>query len=447
MTCIRVLSGTLLLGIGLAQADPQPFLGPRCTGFQGEKEIRASRVEHDSPEALPAKPAFAADPLNLFWVVEAGDRHVTILDGDRLEPIHRFASRPALQGAPQFSLDGRYAYFASGDGWITKYDLWNLTTVAEVRAGIDTRNAALSADGRYVAVANHCPYSLVLLDADLHLVKILEARDRTAKQSSRVAAVYDAAPRRSFVAALADVKELWEISYDPKAPEIAEGLVHDYKLREGGFIPGFLNPRRTPLDDYLADFFFTPDSRQLIGATPGGGKGEVVHLDVRRRIATLELPGMPRFGSAITWQRAGRTLMAVPNLREGVLSVIDVREWKTVREVKTLGPGSFLRSHEATRHAFVDASMSHEHRDTIQVLDKETLQMVAVLRPEPGKTLAHVEFDRHGRYALASLWELEGALIVYDASTLRELKRLPMRGPVGKYNVFNEITRSGGTRH
>jgi hypothetical protein len=81
------------------------------------------------------------------------------------------------------------------------------------------------------------------------------------------------------------------------------------------------------------------------------------------------------------------------------------------------------------------------------VIDKRTLEVVKTLRPEPGRSAAHVEFTRDGRYALVSLWEMEGALIVYDAATLQEVKRLPMRKPVGKYNVFNKITRSSGTSH
>ena len=40
--------------------------------------------------------------------------------------------------------------------------------------------------------------------------------DKDGKESSRVSAVYDAAPRQSFVAALKDVPEVWEISYDPQ---------------------------------------------------------------------------------------------------------------------------------------------------------------------------------------------------------------------------------------
>ena len=98
-------------------------------------------------------------------------------------------------------------YFASRDGWITKYDLWGLETLVEVRAGINTRNAAVSADGKYVIVANYLPHSVTLFDSELNFVKEL-------KTNSRVSAVYDAAPRKSFVVALKDLPELWEISYD-----------------------------------------------------------------------------------------------------------------------------------------------------------------------------------------------------------------------------------------
>jgi DNA-binding beta-propeller fold protein YncE len=410
-------------------------------------DIRASRIVLHAPGSLPDRPQFAADPLNLFVVVETGDHHVSVLDGDRLERIHRFPSRYALHGGPKFTPDGRYVFFASRDGWITKFDLWNLKTVAEVRAGLNTRNAAVSSDGKYVAVANYLPHSLVILDADLGLVKVLAVKDKDGKRSSRVSAVYDAGPRRSFVAALKDVQELWEVSYDPKAPEIPVGMVHDFQYREGAFVPGFLNARRTPLDDYLDDFFFTPDYNQVMGASREGSKGQVVNLDVRRKIATLDVPGMPHLGSGITWMLDGRRVMATPNLREGLVSVIDLRDWKTVGQIRTRGPGFFMRSHENTPYAWVDSMMSPAHKDTLQVIDKNTLQVVAELRPEPGKTLAHIEFTRDGRYALASLWEMDGALIVYDAQTLKEVKRIPMKKPVGKYNVHNKVTRSEGTSH
>jgi hypothetical protein len=139
-------------------------------------------------------------------------------------------------------------------------------------------------------------------------------------------------------------------------------------------------------------------------------------------------------------------VMATPNLKASVVSVIDMKTWKTVKQIQTLGPGFFLRSHENTPYAWTDAFNSAD-RDALQVIDKRTLEVVKTLRPAPGRTAAHVEFDRYGRHALASVWEDDGALVVYDAATLEEVKRLPMRKPVGKYNVYNKITRSSGTSH
>jgi len=418
--------------------DPPPT-------WQAE-DIRRSRNVLAEPASLPDKPVFSADPLNLFVVVESGDHHVSILDGDRLAPIHRFASRYALHGGPKFSPDGRFVYFASRDGWLTKFDLYSLRTVAEVRAGLNTRNAAVSSDGRYVMVANTLPGNLVLFDSNLNLVKIIEATSLDGKQRSRVSAVYDAPPRRSFVVAMKDMPEIWEISYDPAAPAIYDGLVHDYKMGEGIARPGFLNPRRTPLEAVLDDFFFDQSYRHVMGASREG-KGQVVNLDIRRKVADLALPGMPHLGSGITFTWQGEPVMASTNLKEGVVTVISMRDWRVVARIPTRGPGFFLRSHSLSRYAFVDSMMSREHRNVLQMIDKESLQVVREFTAPPGQTLAHVEFTRDGRYALASLWENDGALVIYDMQTLAEVKRLPMKKPVGKYNVWNKIQKDEGTSH
>jgi dihydro-heme d1 dehydrogenase len=426
------------------------YTEPSQTPVWGLDQIRASRVEHTRAAELPAKPVFAADPLNLFVVVEAGDHHVTILDGDRFEPLARFPSRYALHGGPKFSPDGRFVYFASRDGWISKYDLWNLKMIAEVRAGLNTRNAAISGDGRYVLVGNYLPHTLVVLDADLSPVKLIDVKDSQGR-SSRVSAVYTAPPRNSFVVALKDVPEIWEMRYDAGAPPVFAGLVHDYRLGEAIGEKGQFTPRRAPLESVLDDFFFDQSYAYVIGASRGApgkdGSGQVVNLDVRRKIADVPLPGLPHLGSGISWEWNGRRVMATPNLRTGVVSVIDTGTWQIVKQIPTNGPGFFMRSHENTPYAWVDAMMSKDKHDTLQIIDKRTLEVVGSVTPAPGKTAAHVEFTRDGRYALVSVWEMDGAIVVYDAATLKELKRIPMKRPVGKYNVFNKIAGSEGTSH
>ena len=43
--------------------------------------------------------------------------------------------------------------------------------------------------------------------------------------------------------------------------------------------------------------------------------------------------------------------------------------------------------------------------------------------------------------------EVEMALLVIDAQTWEAVKRLPMRKPIGKYNLWNKLQRSEGTSH
>jgi len=416
----------------------------------GEAEIRASHIIH-KPELLEAaaadlKPVYSADPLNLFLVVEAGDHHVTVLDGDKLEPIHRFESRYALHGGPKYSSTGRYVYFASRDGWISKFDMYRLETIAEIRAGINTRNAAVSADDRFVMVGNYLPHSLVVLDArDLSLVKVIPVQDDFG-HGSRVSAVYTAPPRESFIVALKDLKEVWEISYARDPEPVYHGLMHDYQMGEGLAETGRFPVRRIRLDDYLDDFFFDQSYQHLIGTARNSNNGQVVNLIVGRKIADVELTGMPHLGSGITWPYGDTTILATPNLKEGVVTFIDMQDWKTVKKLDTLGPGFFMRSHENSRYAWVDVFFG-PNRDAVHVIDKQTLEIVKTLRPSPGKTAAHVEFTRDGKYALLSIQEMDGAIVVYDADTLEEVKRIPMKKPVGKYNVYNKITRSEGTSH
>ena len=52
-----------------------------------------------------------------------------------------------------------------------------------------------------------------------------------------------------------------------------------------------------------------------------------------------------------------------------------------------------------------------------------------------------------GNSDLVSIWDMDGALVVYDAKTLKEVKRISMVKPSGKYNVFSKITLSAGTSH
>jgi DNA-binding beta-propeller fold protein YncE len=393
------------------------------------EEIKKSQLVYHPPGSLPDTPKFSADIWNLFMVVELGDHHATLLNGDTFEPIHRLPTRFALHGGPKWAENGRYIYFASRDGWISKFDSYNLTYTAEIRAGINTRNLAVSHDGKYVIVANYLPHTLTILDAtDLSPLQVIQAKDDNGN-SSRVSAVYTADPRSSFVAAMKDIPEVWEIGYST-----------DDGNRDTPF-----RIKRIRLKDYLDDFFLTQDYNQIIGTTRGGSS-QVVDLDEQRVMHQVALPGMPHLSSGITWKYRGRTVMATPNIKESVVSIVDTDTWEVIKKIPTEGPGFFMRSHEQSRYAWVDVFFG-PNKDLMHVIDKQSLEIVKTLKPAPGKTSAHVEFTKDGKYALVSIWDEDGALVIYDANTLEEIKRLPMKKPSGKYNVHNKLTRSAGTSH
>ncbi|MFO1090629.1 MAG: cytochrome D1 domain-containing protein [Hyphomicrobiales bacterium] len=414
----------------------------------GPAEIAASRVVLDASPPVSA-PVYSADPRNLFVVVEAGDHHLTVLDGDTFTPLARVGTHVALHGGPKFTPDGRYTYFMSRDGWVTKFDLWSLKPVVEVRAAINSRNIAISRDGRHIAVAAYLPRALMILDADtLAVEKIFDVRDRTGTPS-RVSAVYQAPQRNSFIAALKDVPEIWEISTDPNAPAQFAGLVHSY---EEGMVEGLASSsglfalRRIPAPEPLDDFFFDPDYRNLIGASRDGDHAWVINLNVGREIARIDLPGMPHLGSGISWIWKGRPVVAAPHLKDSAISIIDMTNWTVIRTLHTDGPGFFLRSHENTPYVWADVS-GGPNKDRLHIIDKRTLEIVKTIVPAPGRPAAHVEFDRDGRHALVSIAEMKGDLLVLDAADFHEVKRLPMSKPSGKYNVWNKITFSAGTSH
>lgn len=390
------------------------------------------------------KPVFPGDPMNITLVVESGDHHISVLDGDSFEVLDRFATPFAVHGGPKFSPDGRFVFVVSRDGWVQKYDIWSLQVVGQVRAGLNSRNVAMSGDGKWLAVANYLPQTLTILSTeDLSVQKVIDVTGPGGKPS-RVSAVYQAPPRESFVLALKDIPQVWEVFYGDNPP--VQGFQHDYRMEPPVTSDEPFPVRKIAVSDIMDDFFFDPDYVHLIGASRDGARGLVLDMEIGKEVASVDLPGMPHLGSGITWPWHGTTVLATPHLKGSVISVIDMTTWKTVKQIPTMGPGFFMRSHDTSPYAWADVFFG-PNKDKMHIIDKETLEIVQTLDPEPGKTVAHVEFTKDGEEALVSIWEDDGAVIIYDARTLQEIKRLPMRKPVGKYNVWNKITFENGTSH
>ena len=110
---------------------------------------------------------------------------------------------------------------------------------------------------------------------------------------------------------------------------------------------------------------------------------------------------MPHLGSGITWNYQGKQVFASLNIKEGKITVIDMETWQVIKEIKTEGPGFFMRSHTNSPYAWTDVFFG-PNNEKVHVIDKSTLEIV---------------------------------------------KLIPMKKSSGKYNVFKKISYEKGTSH
>jgi hypothetical protein len=193
--------------------------------------------------------------------------------------------------------------------------------------------SASALDGRWRLQADG--ERLHLLEAGGARVKSFDAASLDGARRSRVAAVRHAAARRSFVVAFETLAELWEISLDTGAEPIYNGLVHDFRLREGVSEPGYLGARRTPLDQPLRELLLDRSGAHAIGRAADTADGlavlHVVHLDVRRRIAAFTVDADPDLASGeIAW-RDGRERLRLPDRRGGPALELDLQTLRLQR--------------------------------------------------------------------------------------------------------------------
>lgn len=365
----------------------------------GDSEILAS-VSTVKPDENRKSPY---DLTNLFMIVEGGAGKVHFMDGDSFKLLGNIKVGP-IHGGPKFDKDLRFAYLAARDGWVIKYDVVNFKEAGRIRAGISSRNIAISADSRYLAVANLLPENLVIVDAStMKPVKTFSAE-------GAYGSVYSLRSKGEFVVALRD------------KPEII--VINDKSLEA--------RPIKT--DQPFTDFFIGPEERFLIGTSRDGKQITVVDVEKGAVAAKIKTEaGMPHLASAAIWKEGERAYAAFPNIGKPVITVLELYTWEIKKELTTKGAGFFARTHDNIPNIWADTGT-----DTIQLIDKKTLEFSGEVVPEKDKKAMHIEFTKDGGYAFVSVWENDGAVNIYDSKTLKQVKSMPFKKPVGKYNATNK---------
>lgn len=148
------------------------------------------------------------------------------------------------------------------------------------------------------------------------------------RERGRVAALAHDAGRKSFVAVFSVLAELWELSLDPDAEPVYDGLVHDYRMGEGLAGRGFLGLRRTRLREPASALALAPAGYALVLSTAAQDKPAVLQLvqrDVRLVLARWTVDGRPDLSRAQPRGDDRRPLLWVPDAAGGPGWTVDLR--------------------------------------------------------------------------------------------------------------------------
>ena len=400
------------------------------------------------PEQYPDKPMHNRNWENFFLVILRDAGKVGVIDGDTKEVVAKIDTGYAVHVMKESS-DGRFWYTQGRDGRMTKIDLWMdpPQLVAETQVASDARDVAVSHYGewkdKYVIGGGYWPPHFVILDAEtMEPLKVVSTRgisvDGEYVNEARVAAIYNTPNAPTWVVAVKELGQLWQVDYSD-LDNLRIEMVNSHK--------------------FLHDGFFDPSQRYFQIAANASNRMEILDTEERKFVDSIETGKKPHPGPGANWtdEKCG-PVAGTPHLGEGKVTVWGNdpsghadQAWKICYTVETDGPGLFIRTHPNSPYVFVDQTKHPEPeiQQAIKVIDKKTQKVVKTIQvtDTPGAVAVHSEFNADGSEVWVSVWArggkkdwLKGEIVIYDSNTLEEKARIKdLETPTGKFNVYNRV--------
>ena len=410
-------------------------------------------ITYINPENYPTKP-HNPNWENFFVVIERDAGKAAIIDGNTHKIIDHIDTGYAVHVIkatehhatehPENGVEGRFWYTMGRDGRMTKIDLWQKPgkmLVAETQIAYDARDVAVSGDGKYVIGGGYWPPHFVIADAKtMEPLKVVSTRginvDGEYVNEARVAAIYTTPNEPSFLVAVKELGQMWQVDYSD---------LDNLRIEQ-------INSAK-----FLHDGFFDPTGRYFQIAANASDKMVVVDTKTRKLEAMIDTTGKkPHPGPGANWMdpKYG-PVSATTHLGTGMVTVWGSdpekrpeNAWKIVREIETDGAGVFIRTHPTSDYVWADQTKHPEPevQQSVQVISKATGEIVKTIQvtEEEGKVALHMEFNKDGSEVWVSVWNRTdnsnptGEIVVYDAKTLKEITRIKgLTTPTGKFNVYN----------
>jgi len=401
----------------------------------------------------PTKPMHGLNWENFFVVIERDAGKVAIIDGDTHKVVTHIDTGYAvhvIKATENHKINpvkqpGRFWYTQGRDGKMTKIDLWQTPEkmlVAETQIAYDARDVAVSGDGKYIIGGGYWPPHFVIADAEtMEPLKVISTRgvnvDGDYVNEARVAAIYTTPNEPTFLVAVKELGQMWQVDYTD---------LDNLRIDQ-------INSAK-----FLHDGFFDPTGRYFQIAANASNKMVVVDSKKRKLEAMIDTDKKPHPGPGANWidPKCG-PVGGTTHLGVGLVTVWGNdpaghkdNAWKVCYELETDGAGVFIRTHPKSDYVWADQTKHPEPevQQSVQVFDKKTRKIVKTIRvtEEEGKAAVHMEFNKDGTEVWVSVWNRAdagnptGEIVVYDAKTLKEIKRIKgLTTPTGKFNVYNRV--------
>ncbi len=351
---------------------------------------------------------------DLGVVVERATGSVQIVDTSRRTSLARIEGLGDLSHASiSYSRDARYAYVFGRDGGLTKVDLLTQRIVRRIIQGGNSIGGAISADGRFVAVANYEPGGVKVFDADtLALVADIPAVAADGTRS-KVVGLVDA-PGQRFVFSLFEAGEIWVVDmHDPKQPALRK----------------FAGAGKEPYDGMItsdgrhyAAGLFGEDGVALLDLwNPDAGVKRAL-VEFGRHGEKLPVYKMPHLEG---WAATGNQIV-LPAVGKHEVIIADQNSWMEIARIPVAGQAVFAVASPDGRRVWIN--FAFPDNDTVQVLDLPSRRIVHTLKP--GKGVLHLEFSPRGEQVWLSLRD-ENRIKIYDPDSFARLGTLPAESPSG----------------
>ncbi len=357
--------------------------------------IRGSISSFDDPYA----PLKINDIEQILPVVERDGDYVWIMEDTRI--LDKFYL-DNVHGGIKYTMDGENIYVPTRDGWVQRYSLKSGQRMNKVRPCINLRNVSLSRDGKNVFATCLLPEQMVVLDSMSMLPKKITPLD------GKVSALYEFYSKDEAIFTFRNKPLLATV--DTKTFEIT------YK----------------DMKEPIEDFFIDPFEDFMIGTARRGKVLSVYDLNKDEYVFEHAMEGMPHLFSATYWYNNGDFYFGTPHIRKPYVTVWKMYDWKFIKQVNIGGDGFFVKTHPYTPYLWADNGS-----DELVLIDKNDYSIKKMV-PRKGQQYIHTEYSGDGKYTYLSIYEKDGAIVVLDTLTFKELASYPANIPVGKYNFINK---------